>query len=346
MQFITMSGTQPAADICLALLVGLPGSGKTTLAKFLKQYFSIEREATEDTLSLNVIHICYDNLITADLAHRCSTDPDSGNWRDARQEVLTMVEKMMYLLKDIHTKQEIHKLVLKCGTENKYVTKDYEWDIVIKKRTVIVIDDNMYYSSMRYSYFQLARRHNIGFFQLYIECTVASAMAFNRKRPQAEQVPEEVIQKMADRMEPPEGKPWEQYSLLLIAHEPYSSEETVQKIGSIISKALLNPVEPVDDWSDLGEASRQACMASVLHQCDLGLRHLVNERMKKLQKSSFDPDDMRAQSRILNSARIELLEAMKTREIIVPEELCAAVQLCHPLAAVRLRNFLATLLPH
>lgn len=341
-----MSGTQPAADLCLALLVGLPGSGKTTLANFVKQHFSTEREASEDTLSLNVIHICYDTLITADLAHRCSTDPDSGNWREARQEVLTMVEKMLYMLKDIQTDQETHKIVLKCGPENKYIQKDYEWEIVIKKRTVIVIDDNMYYSSMRYSYFQLARRHNIGFCQLYLECSVLSAMSYNNKRPKEEQVLEDVIMKMSDRMEPPENKPWEQYSVTIMAHEPFSNEETVRKMGSIISKALLNPVEPVEDWSDLGEASRQASMASVIHQADLGLRHLVNERMKLLQKTSVDPDDLRAQSRILNTTRIEILEAMKTREIIVPEELCAAVQLCHPLAGVRLRSFLSTLLPN
>lgn len=340
-----MSGTQPAADICLALLVGLPGSGKTTLSHFLKQYFSTEREASEDTLSLNVIHICYDSLITADLAHRCSTDPDSGNWRDARQEVLTMVEKMLYTLKDIHTDKETHKLSLKCGGENKYIKIDFECEIAITKRTVIVIDDNMYYSSMRYSYFQLARRHNIGFCQLYLECSVGSAMLHNSQRTREERVPDDVIKKMADRMEPPEGKPWEQYTLSLVAHEPFSKEDTVRKIGSIVSKALLNPVEPVDDWSELGEASRQACMASVIHQADLGLRHLVNEKMKLLQKKSVDPDDLRAQSRILNTARIELLEAMKTREIIVPEELCAAVQLCHPLAGVRLRSFLSTLLP-
>lgn len=342
---IKMSGTQPAADLCLALLVGLPGSGKTTLANFVKQYFSTEREASEDTLSLNVIHVCYDTLITADLAHRCSTDPDSGNWRDARQEVLTMVEKMLYMLKDIQTDQETHKLTLKSGAENKYIKADYEWEIFINKRTVIVIDDNMYYSSMRYSYFQLARRHNIGFCQLYLECTIALAMAFNSKRAQEEKVPEKVIRKMADRMEPPENKPWERYSVTIMAHEPFSNDETVRKMGSIISKALLNPVEPVEDWSDLGEASRQACMASVIHQADLGLRHLVNERMKLLQNTTVEPDDMRAQSRILNTARMELLEAMKTREIIIPEELCAAVQLCHPLAGVRLRSFLSTLLP-
>ncbi|KAJ1527926.1 hypothetical protein ONE63_007860 [Megalurothrips usitatus] len=339
-----MSGIQPAADICLALLVGLPGSGKTCLANFLKQYFSTDREASEESLSLNVIHICYDSLITADLAHRCSTDPDCGNWRDARQEVFTMVEKMTKMLKEIHTDQETHKIILKCGVENKYIKKDYEWEIVIKKRTVIVIDDNMYYSSMRYSYFQLARRHNVGFCQLYLECTVPSALTYNNKRSSGERVPDDVVRKMADRMEPPENKPWEQYSVSIAAHEPYSTDETVKKIGRIVSKALLDPVQPVEDWSELGEVSRQACMASVLHQCDLGLRHLINERMKLLQKTT-DPDDLRAQFKILNTSRLELLEAMKTREILVPEELCAGVQLCHPLAGARLRSYLSTLLP-
>lgn len=339
---VVMSKSQAAHNICLVLLVGLPGSGKTTLAHFIKQVFGKEEEASNSTLSLNVIHICYDQIITIDVGRCCSSDSDSL-WSEARQEVITMVEKVVNVLKCSPNAQETYQVIFKeCG-DFKLIHSDFEWDICMNRRTVIVLDDNMYYRSMRYSYYQLARRLKLGFCQLFIDCPVDSALEFNERRISEERVPEAVIKKMANRLEPPTGQAWEQYSVTLQAHKPYSNDKVVDEIQSTLLKALQNPVQEVDKNSDHGEICQQNSIASVLYQCDLGLRHLVNERMKVLQESGLGIQNLRAQSKILVTTRADLLSAIKSNAVVIPEDLCTALSLNHPLAVTQLRAFLSAL---
>lgn len=337
-----MAGAQPAADICLVLLVGLPGSGKTTLVNFIKQHFTNEKEATDEHPSLNVIHICYDDLIKSSLVFSVSSE--GGIWRDARKEVLSMVEKLICMLKGLFLEKRTERLLLKYEDENKYIKTNCEWNVDSTRKTLIVIDDNMYYSSMRYSYFQLARCHCLGFYQLYIECSVASALLHNKQRPLEERVPDEVIIKMGERIELPQGKPWEEWLLSIKAHEQYLNHETVKHIERMTLRAFLNPVKPVDNLSEFRGVSREACMASTVHQCDLALRHLVNQRMKLSQQKSCSSEELKTQSKVLKMARVELLEAIKSGQIIIPKELDEAIKNCDPVA-VDLQTFLSTLLP-
>jgi hypothetical protein len=67
---------------------------------------------------------------------------------------------------------------------------------------LLVIDDNMYYTSMRYAVYQVVRAHCAGFATLMLQCDVETALERNAARNTAVVHPD-VIRRMAVRIEPP-----------------------------------------------------------------------------------------------------------------------------------------------
>lgn len=59
--------------------------------------------------------------------------------------------------------------------------------------------------SMRYECLQLARQHSAAFLQLYLQCSVSTAIARNASRSSHAWVPDAVIAKMANVLEEPDG---------------------------------------------------------------------------------------------------------------------------------------------
>ena len=80
---------------------------------------------------------------------------------------------------------------------------------------VVLIDDNCYYSSMRYEYHQMARKFKTGFCQLTLQIEVNEALQRNEKRE--DRVPCDVIKNMAAKFEAPNPltNSWERFSFAL-----------------------------------------------------------------------------------------------------------------------------------
>jgi O-phosphoseryl-tRNA(Sec) kinase len=99
---------------------------------------------------------------------------------------------------------------------------------------IVIVDDNMYYRSMRRSYFKLARQcrsfpqlipsHSpsgkVGFLTIFIECPLQLALTRNATRG-TDQVKESVIQEMVTNFQPPsEAHQWEASHLKINAGSP------------------------------------------------------------------------------------------------------------------------------
>jgi len=335
-----MASQRPASTVCIALIVGLPGSGKTTFADFLKHEFS-SPERVEPDVTLNVIHIRYDEMITPEVNYRTKIDVCSNKCTTARHEVMTVVEKLVFMLKDSPAEGSGHKIVVKAGSDNQFVKVTLEWELVPLHRTLIIIDDNtMCVSSMRYSYFELARRHSVSFCQVYLEAVEDEAQLHNKSRAPEEVIPDNVFRKISLALEPPESKPWEKHSLVLPAFESFRSESAVSAVKALISKAFLDPEEPIGDWNHIDESTRNACMATIISQADVAMKNFVSKKLKKLRDNGVDADEARAKSRMYDRCRAEVLEGIKTREIVVPNDIYLMFQCDHPLANFRLRTFL------
>lgn len=93
----------------LLLVCGLPGSGKSSFCQLVTQ------GGTQGTQGTSWIHFCYDDVERALRADRSSFDPET--WQEARAKIRADVGSLL--------------------------------DSESESNRVIVLDDNMYYRSMR-----------------------------------------------------------------------------------------------------------------------------------------------------------------------------------------------------
>lgn len=54
--------------------------------------------------------------------------------------------------------------------------------------SLVIVDDNLYYRSMRYAFCQLARKYRVGLLTVVVGCDVALSLQRNRERNDSERV--------------------------------------------------------------------------------------------------------------------------------------------------------------
>lgn len=120
MDAMALEAPATTATTCLLLVCGLPGSGKSSFCQLVTQGEGTQGtqgpQGTQGTQGTSWIHFCYDDVERALRADRSSFDPEA--WQEARAKIRADVAS---LLDD--NESESHR--------------------------VIVLDDNMYYRSMR-----------------------------------------------------------------------------------------------------------------------------------------------------------------------------------------------------
>ena len=280
--------------ICILVLIGLPGCGKTTLANLLQDILTGRNEqhnviqtrgfSLKDVLSVNV---CFDLLIPDD-GDRVTACERTETWKQQRFTVLQCVKHLLDNLRNKESKP-FSTTGLDREMFDRFSQHIYQLDshaCVPQNNTVIIIDDNMYYRSMRYEYCQLARENSVSFAEVYIQCSEMEALSNNAQR--ANRVKNEVIIGMAQKIEAPGEENWEKYSLT-IKSGSVREAQTMGEIFNLITKAWDNPVEKVEVCDPvMVQASRQACSESMIHQVDLILRQLVGKYMKELKAAKAD----------------------------------------------------------
>jgi len=297
------------SKICLVVLIGIPGSGKSSFSEVYSKFLEAK--------GLDCIHVCYDKLIP--LKDQVKMKDEEGSWKAEREKIVEAVEQVI-------------KTRIKCDDlediENVYVDEIIsELTKFMSLRTVILIDDNNYLPSMRYDYYQLARAHRLGFAQLHFSCDLALAKKLNRSRPEAQQVPEEVIENMEAKLEAPKpfSNKWEAFSFSLPVHE--TVDHNLELVESIVQSATENPVTPGETVSEeVRELDRVACSASVVHQADKYLRGLVNRRMGELRTKGLCKEDMKGASHSIYNVKGEVIEDLKTGFTKLERELVESVQ--------------------
>jgi tRNA uridine 5-carbamoylmethylation protein Kti12 len=229
--------------ICLMGLIGLPGAGKTSFCRAYAQHLA--RKKAE----ISLITVSLDDLIPLDQQAAAAAQP--GTFKRWREQIAAAVEihigrinreadKMAdgeveagsdkTCLNSTHI--ALRPLENTCsegvvdrfessgaqssGTSleyNEFVEK-LNFGPLVHDRILIMIDDNSYLRSMRYPYYQMARRHSCGFCQLHLAAEVPTAIKLNQSREAGLRVEETVIRTMAEKLEPPDPltNTWEMFS--------------------------------------------------------------------------------------------------------------------------------------
>ncbi|KAI9598771.1 hypothetical protein BDF19DRAFT_431378 [Syncephalis fuscata] len=172
-------------NILLVVLCGLPGAGKSTLIKQLDQYLT----QYYDNCPLNnaIWTKCQTHVWSIDKLlpqwHMPTTAPSQveSTFKQDRHMIQTQVEACLQQLTSM-------------AVTNQPLSH------------ILFVDDNMYYTSMRHTYYQLAQKYKVTFLQLWLECDLVTALKRNSQRTSLKQcVPDDIIRRMAKRFEPPQS---------------------------------------------------------------------------------------------------------------------------------------------
>ncbi|KAK3595312.1 hypothetical protein CHS0354_004465 [Potamilus streckersoni] len=306
---------------CVLLLCGLPGSGKTTHTK----------ELVKKLIDENVLALVFDELMPQELAEKMIPQSSvnenlvASPWKQFREDMLCCVDTFIsHLVSDITTssKRDILYTIRKPVHINEELWLCFMKAIVSSlvadwtKPTLIVIDDNMYYRSMRYQYYQIARKYNSAFCQIYLSCDMDVACVRNKQREV--KVPDSVIITMATKIEPPDplNNRWEKFSITVKAEQHID----ICQIQDLVHKARLEPVQSLPQVDvEQQNHSRRLCSESVVHQSDQVLRKLVAKHMAQLKVKGCSKADLKVCAEKFKSQRSKILDHLRTGIILVPD---------------------------
>lgn len=305
-------------DICVTVLCGIPGSGKSTFAKSLIDKSTLaSQHYWEESKSLHWLLVSYDEIIPTDVEKNLIEREMPNAWKECRENIQNAVDNLVRELKNETEASE----TFTTGAENKeYHFESFQMFLQNTRHresgiVVILIDDNMYYSSMRYKYYQLTRKHSISFCQVHIDCDTETALIRNRERL-IRLVPDDVILNMAARFEVPnpEQNVWEKHSISVNTNSsPMALENSMIQTMELITRALSAPSRPV--LEDVDQTSRvvdrQICSENMIHQADILMRKLTAEYMKEASRNTRSKDHMRTLSTCLSDSKSDILQKMK-----------------------------------
>ncbi|XP_072311841.1 L-seryl-tRNA(Sec) kinase [Eucyclogobius newberryi] len=288
------------SGVCLVVLCGLPAAGKSTLARELRG------PAAE--LGWRSAAVNYDELIPEEAfvsRHEREEEPGEHTaWKRHRRAVLGCVEDFV------------------CGTSgdgDKEAWQRRVRDVLGSNASspepapaVLLLDDNFYYRSMRYEVHQLARKHSLGFCQLFLRCDLETCIRRNQKR--AEPIPRAVMEEMERRLQPPDGRrnAWEENSVALDTAGALDAAD-IQKVLDLISFALKNPLRPVQDDTEQKEDDRVACAHSAVHRADQACRKLISDAVKSARDAGLPSVGVASLASELNQLKSNSLRDFKSR---------------------------------
>lgn len=290
----------------LVLFFGLPGSGKTTLVN------RIFEACTKrfDSRSYPCI-ISYDSLVSTSRQAEMAHNP--GMAKECRQQLLLAAQAWLAWVRGtdmaVPTSSELACTMLK---QLQSCSRPLRPD----ERALVLVDDNLYYRSMRKEWFKLARNASLGFCQVLVACPLEEAIRRNASRELP--VPEPSIRVMGSRFELPREEPWEELTRTVTAGEPESLECVLALVERASLKGPLCPPEsPVPVPKPLPPSRR--------HCWDLELRAIVSRFIQQVRTSGCSQAQVADRCIRLQKARQVVLDRL--RKIPYEEEDAAKVDL-------------------
>ncbi|XP_067133708.1 L-seryl-tRNA(Sec) kinase isoform X2 [Centruroides vittatus] len=331
----------------VALVCGLPGSGKTFLVESVFRRLDDKRSAKKSLVEvstdflpyINLFWINFDQLVPLSVQKELINE--SGAWKRCRKDIFCAVECFFHYI--LGLKSSCTSL-----TDN---VKNYLEKLIQMNRkstmyncNVFLIEDNFYYQSMRYEWYQLARKLQMGFCQIYLDCSKETALSQNLQRK--EKVSDDAILLMAERIEIPNVNinKWEKNSIIINVENGLGNHHA-DEVLDVFDKALKNPETPavVDNLTKV--TSQKICSMNAVHQIDLILRRLISEKIQRERVSNMDRESLKTFSTCVARARPKIIEKLKLGEISMNKDILLAIEEGRGFdVIVELRNTLESIL--
>ena len=303
--------------ITICVLTGLPAVGKTTFTQRLKQYIAKFKD----------MHLCiieYDRILPEKLyltdqtfssnifqssASECNT------WKDYRNQAYIFAQNIINYLKS--SEKHCNGLVSTDDIDDLCSCFKLSSMVSTNVKHFIVIDDNMFYRSMRYAYYQLARLLQCSYCQLYFEAHIESIIKRNKGRINTN-VTSGTILKMQELLEQPDDRKhrWEESTLVIPPDSVGFSDTFLPNVVEFLienSRHVVQAVTEVDN--ETKEADKRKCMENLIHQSDQILRKFVSQEMLKQKEVIRNKEELKEIGKSFNDKRKRFLELMKKENV-------------------------------
>lgn len=222
-------------------LIGLPASGKTSLA------YKILKLSKMNMLNASVIVISFDEFIKLDFS-----SINDGDYKKERDALMTRIEMLM---KKIHTENHLNTSEL--SPESYHIKSNCV--------TLVILDDNFYYQSMRQKVRALCRSIGCDYFQIYMESSLDSCIERNNTRQNS--VPQSIILKMFHNFEIPTN------SRTIFIRNPND-----ENLITALKDRMENPEKLIENMEETPEKHQ-----SFVHEIDLMTRKEIGVRIKSMK---------------------------------------------------------------
>ncbi|XP_021955899.1 L-seryl-tRNA(Sec) kinase [Folsomia candida] len=327
-------------SICLVALMGLPASGKSTLAQKIVQ----ETNSPQNKTGMFAISLKYDDFVPHKVQERLvdlSRQQQDKNKisQEGHEEMISEEETGTKIFRRKFIQCVNHVIVSILNPQNPDVTNFLEnleileeilpnshlveitRHILAKIHTelnptsadhssiLLLVDDNHYYSSMRADLFALSKRHTLGFCTFHLTTPVAICLARNSSRRDEERVPDSTIFEMEHKLEPPRS------------NEPFSLEINTDDVSGILDLVRDAIRHPVLNEENGKEVERRICHRNEVHQADKILRKWVASEVQRLRGEEQEHGANINIGNQLNSKRIRLLDRLRSGDAKISAEL-------------------------
>jgi|EP00900_Chrysochromulina_parva_P014395 tRNA uridine 5-carbamoylmethylation protein Kti12 len=191
------SGARAAgAVVCLC---GLPGAGKSTLARHVLAVGAERLRAALRVQGLRLWHLCFDDALAALQKEAGASDFDPELWHRARELALHAVHALFLFRSGTKALEAIARSSMAGNAE------------AASCIDIVLLDDNMHYRSMRRAYYKVAREAQLAFCTICLPLPVVEAVARDARRSPPHHVGRATIEVMAEALQwpDPDRFPWE-----------------------------------------------------------------------------------------------------------------------------------------
>lgn len=252
--------------VYVATLIAIPASGKTSLSRMILKL------SKENSLLANVILICFDKLMK--INYEALSD---GDYKKHREEFFIKIENFLMKYKGNF------KVPSEISTDDFHISQR-------NSSTLFILDDNMYFRSMRQRSRQICKKCDCDHFQIYLETPLDEALKRNSIR--SDSVDEFVIRKMFNDLEAPSNPRTITLELTTI---------TEKSLLEMLQDRMTNPEILTVELPKIPQDQ------SIIHEMDLMSRKELSIKIKAMKSSEM--------SLKLNAARKQFMDDVRSEKL-------------------------------
>ena len=309
---------------CIVLICGPPACLKSTLIRIFKLIFNHHQISNLQYLCVKKLFeifykknetndkynfLCFDDLF---YEYEKNIIENESNWKFYRLLIANEIEKI------ILSNVQHHISLANLKYSSQILDRLYRFVENFHHDSILVIEDNFYYSSMRHRYRQIAQRAQIGFTSIHLYSTLTIALQRNRKRESSKRVSNFSIENIYSKYDLPND------DLVINTTCRGLTTEHLIKILQRIQQACDQPEQQVNIIDDeQRQIATEINYRNLIYQSDQRLRKFISKYLKDefSKNEKFNTTNEKKQyAEMINDKKQTFLELLKQNLISLDDK--------------------------